>query len=88
MTLNLSVGCLAYFDTFAGLVPCVVKAISGTSPNPISSVEVQFKITADRGAYRKGELLKSSSLWVVPRGAIRRRQYQSTIGHYTVNCDG
>lgn len=81
---NLSIGCAAMFDTFSGLVPCVVIALDGKANSASSSVKVTFRITRNRGAYKAGEVLESSSLWVAPKSAIRQRGYYKTIAPYSV----
>ena len=48
-------GALAYFDTFAGLVPCKVDRIEGADRadnRPSSEQTAHFTLTAPRGAYR------------------------------------
>lgn len=86
----LAAGKLAYYDTFAGPVPCKVLSIT-TEPNapeehlstPGSWHRVDIQLTADRGAYRKGEVVRDLwSLHVVPRGALRGNR----ILAYTVNA--
>ncbi len=94
----LRAGTLAYFDSFAGLVPCRVLAVrdlqaddapgtvrfnlthGGASTRYMADIE----LTADRGCYRTGERMAVCSLHVVPRDAVRRRQYSSMIGIYHV----
>ena len=94
--LILKAGGLAFFDTLAsGLVPVKVNSIEQRDCNfalvhnsdphgARSSQIVHFTVTADQGAYRKGEKLESSALWVCPRKAIRRREYSTTIMPYRV----
>jgi hypothetical protein len=72
----LKAGCKAYYDTFNGLIDCEVIKIEGN--------KVKFKLTETVAAYKKGEVLESSTLWVVPTKAIKRRQYSTTIGCYNV----
>lgn len=84
MVPNLAVGQLAYYDTFNGAIPCKVLHITGQSNQPISSVDVKFKLTAARGAWKKGEIITCSSLWVFPRKARHQRNGVYRIGHYTV----
>ncbi len=88
MTTNdktLAVGTFAYFDSFAGLIPCVVLSIEGPSGPASSRQQVRFKITShkfERYGYRFGEVMSEWSLHVVPRKAIRANH--TRIGHYTV----
>lgn len=66
----LRTGDLAYFDTFSGLIPCKVLGITGASGRASSSQTVRFKLTASRGAYRRGEYLESDGLHVIPRKSV------------------
>lgn len=79
-------GCNAFWDTFAGLVPCKVTRIEGARPDGIPSTcqTVFFTLTDDRGAYRKGENHSDFALHVVPPGALVRGQYSTRIGAYVV----
>ncbi|MGQ0595867.1 hypothetical protein [Aquabacterium sp.] len=70
---TLKVGDLAYVDTFAGLLPCKVTSITGTSGPAGSDQEVTACLTADCGAYKRGELMTRWGLSVVPRKSIRGR---------------
>lgn len=81
---SLQVNKPAYYDTFAGLVHCIVQSLSGQSTSPTSGVKVVFKITRDHGPYKKGEVLTCSSLWVCPKQAIRQGRFSKYIRHYTV----
>lgn len=82
----LRAGALCFYDTFAGLVPCRALRVYyafewGALPRLVADV----KLTATRGAYRRGETLRAvSSHYVVPRGAVRVRSGQFRIGAYTV----
>ena len=78
---TLKAGALAYFDTFAGLVPCRVTEIFTTAAPGYS---VRFKITATRGAYKRGETLDSHSRNVVPRSAVFVRSGQYRIRRYSI----
>ena len=75
------VGTSAFYDTFAGLIPCTVTGIKqagyGFRCGPYDVIE--FKLTADRGAYRKGEILTSNAMHVPPKKMIRRLEYSSRI---------
>lgn len=74
-------GTAAYYDTLQGLIPCKVLEITETGvgfrvgPRNI----IKFKLTADRGAYKKGEILTADARLVPPQKMIRKRQYSSTI---------
>lgn len=93
---TLKTGCSAYYDSFAGLVPVEVLAVTApaTPPgfdlaygNARASIEVKAKVTEDFSAYKAGELLTGNSLSIVPRSAIRQRQYSSVIEGYDVIPD-
>ena len=79
-TPKLSRGILGYLDTFAGLIPCRVVAVKSRS-------DVQVKLTANRGAYRRGEVLESTASLVVPRGCVHVRCGQYRIRYYDVVLD-
>ena len=59
-------GSLAYFDTFAGLVPCKVTRVSEDG-------NVEFRITDTIGAYKSGEIRTERPRDVVPRKSVRVR---------------
>lgn len=93
---TLKTGCAAYFDSFSGLVP--VTVVSVTAPETLPqfdlghgfariSTKVKARVTEAFGAYRKGELIDSNSVDIVPRGALRRYQYSTRIGIYQVEPD-
>lgn len=69
-------GDLAALDTFSGLVPCRV-----VDPNTAQGVAVT--VTADRGAYRKGETVYMPARYVIPRTAIRVRGGRFVIVGYS-----
>jgi len=76
----------AYFDCAAGLVPCRVLSITGESGPANSEQEVTFRITASLGPYRRGEIMSSDALSVVPRAAVKRRKHGVVILPYSVEC--
>jgi hypothetical protein len=81
-------GDLAYYDSFAGLIPCKVIHITGhTSETATSEADVTVRLTATRGAYRKGETLSGWSLHIVPRAAVFTSRGQHRIGPYRVQAD-
>lgn len=67
----LKTGDLAALDTFAGAIPCKVLSITGTSGRCGSDQGVTVRLTAARGAYKRGEVLTAWGLHVVPRQCIR-----------------
>ena len=70
---TLTIGSLAYFDSFAGLIPCKVVQSVGQSGMASSAQTVTLVLTAARGAYCKGEKIETSGLHAVPRRAIHGR---------------
>lgn len=93
---TLKKGCSAYFDSFSGLVP--VKVLSVCAPetmpsfdlghgNARISIKVRAKVTEDFNVYKKGEILDSDSLSIVPCGALRRREFSMVVGVYDVIPD-
>jgi len=73
-------GTLAYLDTFCfGLVPCKVTRVDKGGPHPGwivgQGVEIQAKVTANRGAYHKGQTVTLSPSHIVPRNHVIRRSY-------------
>lgn len=74
-------GTAAYYDTISGLIPCKVLSIEqpgyGFRCGPYNVI--RFKLTADRGAYKKGEILTADAMRVPPQTMILRRKYSSTI---------
>ena len=66
---------LAYFDSFSGLIPCKVIDIK-ESPG---LGNIRIKLTAGRGAYRRGEVLESTWIHVVPRSHVRMSKYGARI---------
>lgn len=70
-----NLGNLAYYDTLRnGLVPCKVTGYDG--------INVYFTVTANRGAYKRGERLQSVSSYVVPRKMVRVRSGKMIIRHW------
>ena len=73
-------GTFAFYDTFSGLIPCKVVAIRDNLELPenlrgaSSDCRITVKLTAPRGAYRKGETVESDALKIIPRPFIIRRR--------------
>ncbi len=80
-------GARAYVDSFFGLIPCKVLAIRGDSGISSSSQDVDVLLTANRGAYKRGERLTWRGLNVVPREAVRFRKHGVRIRQYFVRVD-
>jgi len=70
---------LAYLDTFTGLIPCRVLGWDLSSLSFRDGARLLVKVTADRGAFCRGEVLSEDPWHVVPRDMIRRRSGQLRI---------
>jgi hypothetical protein len=76
----LKTGIKAYYDTFSGLIPCKVLRVYRTG-NEYNAVDI--KLTAGRGAYKRGEVLQAlSTQHVCPRNAVYVRNGQYRIRAY------
>lgn len=79
------IGTLAFFDSFAGLIPCRVESIHDTIPagnslrGKTNQCVIRAKITANRGAYLKGDKIESTALHIIPRNHVSRRKYGARI---------
>lgn len=82
--IELRSGCLAYLDSFAGLVPCRVLSIG---PGSLVMQSVRVEITAKHGPYHKGETVETNGLHAVPRKAVYCRGGHYKIRHYDVIAD-
>ena len=89
-TQNNTIGTLAFFDSFGGLIPCKVQSIKDSIPvdhalrGRSSFCTIRAKVTATRGAYLKGDEIESTALHIVPRSHASRRKYGARIiGGYT-----
>lgn len=75
-----TVGALAYVDTFSGMVPCVVVGVLRESHGFIvgDRDSVTVRLTADRGAYKRGEITSASASNIIPRKMrfVRSGQYR------------
>ena len=78
---------LAFFDCFAGLIPCKVSSIRGHSGDASTAQRVTVVLTATRGAYHAGETVESFGLHIVPRAAVVRRGAHQIILPYTVETN-
>lgn len=90
----LRTGDLAYYDSFAGMIPCKVTAITGTSGIASTAQRVTLTVTASqanccgRSAYKRGEQIETNGIHAVPRKA----HYHGSCGigrirAYTVTAD-
>jgi len=89
---TLKTGSKAFFDSYSGLIPCVVTAIKAGPRGYGGEMEswVTFKLTAERHGYKKGETLSFSAGMVVPRKAVYRSRQacgQYRIREYRVQID-
>lgn len=75
-------GCLAYYDSFKGLVPCWITAITGTRGIGSTAQTVTIKFTATRGPFKRGETWITNGLHVCPRGAAKRGKHVTKIMPY------
>jgi len=76
---KLSQGCLAYFDSASGLVPCKVLRILGRSGIASTAQKVFVLLTASREGYARGGTVKTDGLHVFPRKAVDRRSYRLSV---------
>jgi len=78
----------AYLATFSGLIPCVIIAHNDTLAHVptlagrSSSCTITVKLTAKRGAYKRGEIIESDALHVIPRNAVYRSSGQYRFRSY------
>lgn len=75
---------LAYFDSFAGLIPCrIITAWSKLGDGRLDwKNQVEIVITGTRGVYEKGQRHTLSVSLIVPRTAVRRRKHSTTVMPY------
>lgn len=83
----LKTGDNAYWDTFAGVVPCKVLSIQGADGMCSTNQRVKIKLTAGRGPYVSGEEHEDFGHSVLPKQCLLHRQYSSVIGPYAVQAD-
>lgn len=75
-----------FLDTFSGLVPCIAVSKRVTQ---YDGLEITVKLTATRGAYKRGETVAMTHRHVVPRGQVyrsRQRCGQSMIRSYSIEA--
>jgi hypothetical protein len=66
---------LAYYDSFAGLIPCRVISFSEDA--------FTLQVTAKRGAYDRGAIITTDAQRAIPRTAVYTRSGQYRIRAYT-----
>jgi len=64
---------LAYFDSFAGIVPVRVDSMVADESSP-GGYRFKVRATAARGAYARGQSIETNGLHVIPRQALFRRR--------------
>ena len=83
----LKAGELAYYDSFAGLIPCKVVRVFiervELSYGNLGSPRAEIVLTAARPGYKRGEAIQAVAHHVVPRRAVRRRNGQFRIMPYS-----
>jgi hypothetical protein len=80
----LRAGDLAYVDSMAGMIPCLVISIRGKSGAPSAEQRVIVRLTARRGCYARGLKMEEFGNRIVPRAAYFPRRHGARIGYYTV----
>lgn len=70
-------GELAYWDTFSGLVPC--KVLTVTQKKWVQGLSLQVRLTATRGAYKRGETTWVRAKGIVPRSSVRSYDHKYVI---------
>ena len=94
----LKAGVSGYLDNMTGLVP--VKVLSVKSPPKTngpeffftkgtgdSRIKVTAKVTKDYKGYKKGEIIESDSIEVIPRTSVYQGEYHIKIKAYSIECD-
>ena len=87
-----------YLDSMVGLVP--VKVLSVKSPPKTngpeffftkgtgdSRIKVTAKVTEDLLGYKKGEIIESDSIKIIPRSSVYQGEYHIKIKAYSIECD-
>jgi hypothetical protein len=65
------VGTLAFYQGVDGaMVPCKVEKITRGA---FGSLSIQARITANRGAWKRGMMVDSTPTWIFPRDRVRLR---------------
>jgi len=64
---------LAYFDSFAGIVPVRVESMVADESSP-GGYRFKVRATAARGAYVRGQSIEANGLHVIPRPALYKRR--------------
>ena len=96
--ITLKTGVSGYLDSMSGLVP--VKVLSVKSPQKTngpeffftkgtgdSRIKVTAKVSKDFGGYKKGEIIESDSIQVIPRTSVYHTDFHTKIKAYSIECD-
>ncbi len=84
--ITLTIGDKCYFETVHdGLIPCVMIA---PTPRPASEHAIHgvtLRVTRNgHTGYKAGDLIETTPRHAIPRAAVRRWKYSTTILPYTV----
>lgn len=82
---TLKSGCLAFIDSFTGLVPCKVLRVYHYSD--VTGYRVDVEVTANRLGYPRGKIETFDSFFIVPRKATRKLKYGHRILPYEIQKD-
>jgi hypothetical protein len=90
-------GINAFYDSMRdGLVPVKVLEVKAPAKAPLFdlrsglapvSVKVKAQVTKDQGSYPKGHVIDTNAVHVVPKAAVKKGRYSSTIRLYKVETD-
>jgi hypothetical protein len=83
----LEIGDLCYFETVRdGLIPCrmIEPTASMYTPDTHFTARVTLKVTRGRAGYRTGEVIETTPLHSIPRAAVVRHRYSTSILPYEV----
>jgi len=80
MSKAFTTGALAHWDTLTGAVPCRVEDVEVRREGNFNALVATIHITASRGPYRRGEVLKRIPCrHLIPRGYMHVRKYGAVI---------
>jgi len=71
-----------YYDSFNGLIPVKVLRITGVSGIASTAQRCTLQVTASRSAYKRGEIIETNGLHLVPWQAVRRTPFGTRIRPY------
>ena len=65
------------YDSFTGIIPCKVLRVY---VNPETGTKyIEARITVNRPAWTKGEIIHAAAFHFVPRRDVRKRKYMQVI---------